>query len=704
MATKAINFKFTGATTPISSYDQTKTNLGTLIKQYTGALSQDKYAGPAKIGMTRPMEQSTAIPGIYPHVVTFSDTIDWVFLADNATAAATRRIILYEYNKTNSTFNWKGFVTLTYPTATLHTIRGFRVSRELYTSGTVGVSGTSVTGSSTNWSSDRMSVGSRIGFGSTDPTQISTWYEISSIGGDTSITLSSSAGTISSGTPYVIEDIMIITSTTNATVTNGGLFVSKGIRPEIFTPGGTTIPAATTVDNIRAVYWLADAATVTNTTAAGSSLGTRTSWTDQRVYVLNVTGAAVFVYNFRAALTLTAGKDTTTNIIKTGNQTVTGTLSQANNGRVGTLSHGPGNGIESLYFATTTRIYRSDISSITNGSTTWQSDTMVEIPPGGTTTYLASGAMTSCEISTGIDRLVITTSGAAGVRSYVTKYNTSSDPFDHIFLVDDKQQDQSTSDSGGVPHPAILASPFSVWSENGILYLARVGTTAAINQLYTLPIGSHWTFAINNNELLITPKFDISDSSKLYNIYINDIERLGTDTFSLATEPYRVYYRTSGISDNSGSWNLLDDSGDLSGVNGTEIQFAISFKVIGTTCIPSRIMGLSLIYEDQSTDGHYQPSVANSSITSNIFAWRQSILWGSNIPNMRIRLYNATTGSLILDDNVTSSSFGTWEYSSDNGSSWNAWLDTEDTVGNYIRYTASSLPGGVRIKALLTQQ
>ena len=704
MATKAINFKFTGATTPISSYDQTKTNLGTLIKQYTGALSQDKYAGPAKIGMTKPMEQSTAIPGIYPHVVTFSDTIDWVFLADNATAAATRRIILYEYNKTNSTFNWKGFVTLTYPTATLHTIRGFRVSRELYTSGTVGVSGTSVTGSSTNWSSDRMSVGSRIGFGSTDPTQISTWYEISSIGGDTSITLSSSAGTISSGTPYVIEDIMIITSTTNATVTNGGLFVSKGIRPEIFTPGGTTIPAATTVDNIRAVYWLADAATVTNTTAAGSALGTRTSWTDQRVYVLNVTGAAVFVYNFRAALTLTAGKDTTTNIIKTGNQTVTGTLSQANNGRVGTLSHGPGNGIESLYFATTTRIYRSDISSITNGSTTWQSDTMVEIPPGGTTTYLASGAMTSCEISTGIDRLVITTSGAAGVRSYVTKYNTSSDPFDHIFLVDDKQQDQSTSDSGGVPHPAILASPFSVWSENGILYLARVGTIAAINQLYTLPIGSHWTFAINNNELLITPKFDISDSSKLYNIYINDIERLGTDTFSLATEPYRVYYRTSGISDNSGSWNLLDDSGDLSGVNGTEIQFAISFKVIGTTCIPSRIMGLSLIYEDQSTDGHYQPSVANSSITSNIFAWRQSILWGSNIPNMRIRLYNATTGSLILDDNVASSSFGTWEYSSDNGSSWNAWLDTEDTVGNYIRYTASSLPGGVRIKALLTQQ
>jgi len=703
MATKAINFKFTGSTTPISSYDQTKTNLGTLIKQYTGALPSDKFAGPDKIGMARPMEQSTAIPGIYPHVITFSPTIDWVFLADNSTAAATRRVVLYEYNKTDSTFNWKGFITLTYPTATAHTIRGFRVSRELYTSGTIGVSGTAVTGSSTTWSTDRMSVGSRIGFGSNDPTQISTWYEISAIGSNTSITLSSSAGTISSGTSYVIEDIIILTSTTNATATNGGLYVAKGIRPEIFTSGGTTIPAATTVDNIRAVYWLADASTVTNTTAAGAAIGTRTSWTDQRTYVLNVTGAAAYVYNFRAALTLTAGKDTTTNIIKTGNQAATGTLSQTNNGRIGTLSHGPGSGIESLYFVTTTRVYRSSISAITNGSTTWQTDTMVEIPPGSTTTYLASGAMTSCEISSGIDRLVITTSGASGVRSYVTQYNTTSNPFDHIFLVDDKQQDQSTSDSGGVAHPAILASPFSIWSEAGILYLARVGTTAAINQLYTLPIGAHWNYSINNSELLVTPKFDISDSSKLYNLYVNDIERLGTDTFSLATEPYKMYYRTSGISDNSGSWNLLDDSGDLSGVSGTEIQFAFSFKVIGTTCVPSRIMGLSLIYEDKSTDGHYQPSVANSSITSNIFAYRQSILWSSNIPNMRIRLYNAVTGSLILDDDITSSAYGTWEYSSNNGTSWNAWLNTADVVGNYIRYTATSLPGSTRIKALLTQ-
>jgi hypothetical protein len=703
MATKALNFKFTGTTTPISSYDETKINLGSLIKKYTGPLPTDKFIGPAKIGLARPMEQSTPIPGIYPHVIPFSSTIDWVFLADNSNAASTRRIILYEYNKETSIFNWKGFITLTYPTATAHTIRGFSVSRELYTTGTVGVSGTTVTGSGTSWLSDRMSVGCRIGFGSTDPSLISTWYEISNIAGENSITLTSNAGTISPGTPYVIEDIILITANLNVTATNGGLFIAKGIRPEIFTSTGTTIPAATTVDNIRAVYWLADAPTVTNTTPCGSALNSRTNWVNQLVYVLNATGPRVYCYNFRAPLTLTAGRDTTTNTIQTGNQTVTGTISQTNNGRIGTLSHGPGSGIPSLYFVTTTRVYRCALTGITNGSTTWQSDAMVEIPPGGTNTYSPTSVMTSCEISSDIDRLVISTSGAAGARSYITKYNTISDPFDHIFLNDDKQLDQSSADSGSVPHPAILSLPFSFWIEGGILYLARVGTTAATNQLYTLPIGAHLNYAIQNSQLLITPKLDISESSRLYNIYVNKIEKLGTDAFSLPTEPCRIYYRTSGISDNSGTWNLLDDSGDLSGVTGTEIQFAFSFKVIGTTCIPARLMGFSLIYEDNSTDGHYQPSVANSNITTNVFAYRQSILWNSNIPNMRIRLYNASTNNLILDDDITSSAYGTWEYSSNNGTSWNAWDNTQDVVGNYIRYTANSLPGGTRIKALLTQ-
>jgi hypothetical protein len=703
MSIKAINFRFNGPTTGITTYNSSVTNLGTLIKQYSGATNEDIYAGPARVALARPFEASTSIPVFYPHVITYSDTIDWVFLADNASGAANRRIVFYEYNKNISLYTWKGFITLIYPTATAHTIRGFRMIRELYTTGDVGVTGNTVTGSGTTWNTDRMCVGSRIGFGSTNPTEITTWYEISSVNSDTTITLTSSVpSNITAGTSYVIEDLMCLTTTTNATATNGGLFVAKGLRVELFTNAGTNIPAATTTDRIRAVYMLADAATLTMTTVAGAVIINRVSWVNQIVYCLNQGNTQVYAYNFRAPLTLTSGRDNTTLTIRTGTQTITGTMSQTNNGRIGTMNHGAGNGVESLYFVTTTRVYRSALSGITTSSTTWISDAMVEIPPGSVNTFPATNALASVEISSSIDKLVVMTTGAGGVRSYITEYNTISSPMDFIFLIDDKQIDQSTADSGIVPHPTINAAQFSVWSEGGVLHLVRIVASAS-NNMYSIPIGAHQTFAQNTNQMLITPKFDISDSNKLYHVTPKYLAKLGSDTFSIPTEPFNIFYRVSGIDTNTGAWTPLDDYGDLSGVSGSEIQFMFSFKTIGETCVPARIMGLTLTYEDNNTDSHYTPSVGNSSISTNIFAYRQSILWGGSIPNLRIRLYNAVTGSLLIDDDIISSSFGGFQYSTDNGSNWNTWDSSADVVGNYIRYAAVSLPAGVRVRALLTQ-
>jgi len=705
MATKAINFRFNGPTTPLSipTYDHTKTNLGKLIKQYSGGTNTDIFAGPAIIGIARPWESSGNVnPGFFPHVIPYSDTIDWVFLSDGLTTAVSRKFFLYLYNKETGVFTWNGGITATLPTTTAHTIRGFRVSYETYINGSVSVNGTTATGVNTTWVDDRLSVGSRIGFTSTASTEITTWYEIGSIDSNTQITLTSSAGVIGS-TNYVIEDLMIVLSSANATTTNGGLFLIKGLRYELFSPSLTAVLSSTNTDKIRATYWLGDALIVTNITPGGVAIEPKTSWTDQNVYVLNVTGAKVFKYNIRNSLTLSSGKDITSLVLQTGNQTLTGTLSVANNGRIGILNHGPGAGVQSLYFATTTRIYRSDLSIITAGNTLWTSDSMNEVPPGGTQTYPITNGMSSCEIAKDIDKLVIATTGAAGVRSYVTNYNNSATPFNHIFLVDDKQYDQSSADSGGVVHPSIGASTMSIWAEGGILYLSRNGTSALLNQLYTLPIGAHQTYAIDNNQMLITPSFDISDATKLYNVVTSHLAKLGTDTFSMPTEPFKKYYRVTGISDNSGGWTELDDYGDLSALSPTSaIQFMFIFKILGTTCIPSRIMGLTLSYEDSTTDSHYEPSIGNSSVPNRIFSYRQKTSWGGTIPSMRIRLYNVSTGLNVLDDNTISSGYGTFQYSNDGGATWLSWSSSADVIGNYIRYTATSLPPGVRIRSLLT--
>ncbi|MBP6948673.1 MAG: hypothetical protein KBC41_02215 [Candidatus Pacebacteria bacterium] len=798
MAKRVIEHTFTGTTTPYSVYDSTKTVLGDLINQYTGIPESDKYAGPLKIGVARPNETSTAVPGVSPHVtrwaakngfystgtvavsgtvVTGSGTswlsagvpigarigfgstnpalitnwyqiatipsatgitlqssagtisagtsfvidmkyqIDLVFLTDNAAAAATRRVTLFKYDRNNSSFTWVGFITSTYPVATLHTTRGFRAVYKTYTNGTVAVSGATVTGTTTTWLADRIFIGSRIGFGSTDPTQISTWYYINAISSETSVTIqnnvtaSGTGGvaanlTISAGATYVIEEIIILQTNTNATATNGGLFMTAGLSVDDFTSAGTTIAAATTVDKAKASYWLADAAVVTNTVPDGLAIDDFDTGIQQFCYVIDSTAnPKVYKYNFRKALTLASGKDTTTRVLVTGTQAVTGTVSQNNNGRVGILNHGPGSGVKCLYFATTSRIYRAQISGITNGSTTWASDSMVEVPTGGTTTYAVTNAMTSVEIADQIDRLIIMSTGAGGVRSYITKYNTISNPFDHIFLVDSKQIDQSSSDSSSIQHVGIQASVLSVWSEAGLLYFARNGTTSAVNQLYVVPVGADWEYADGTvKQRLYTPSLSTVNATKLVRVYVNGAHYLGTGSLTLPTEPYRVYYRTAGIVDNSGSWSLVDQTGNLSSATaGSSIQFAIEFRMIGTFCLPGRVFNICCVYEDNTTDSHYQPSVAASSTTNKQFAWRFSTVFGGTVPTLRVRLYDAVSGGLLVDD-TTVASTGIWEKSTNDGSTWSPY-DTLDKINDttYIRYTPASLGDGVKVRALLTQ-
>ena len=141
----AVEHTFTGLTTPIASYDSTKTNLGTLMTQRTGLTATDKFAGPMPVGMTRPMEASSATTAGLIHAIPWSSDVDWVFVADNSTAAITRRIAFYEYTKSTSTFNWKGAIVLNFVTNTgVKTIRGIRAIRTLHTAGTAGASGTAV--------------------------------------------------------------------------------------------------------------------------------------------------------------------------------------------------------------------------------------------------------------------------------------------------------------------------------------------------------------------------------------------------------------------------------------------------------------------------------------------------------------------------------------------------------------------------------
>jgi hypothetical protein len=182
------------------------------------------------------------------------------------------------------------------------------------------------------------------------------------------------------------------------------------------------------------------------------------------------------------------------------------------------------------------------------------------------------------------------------------------------------------------------------------------------------------------------------------------MEYAGDYGLGFPVESYKLWYRTSGIDDNSGAWTEIPVGADLDAAAvGDYIQFKIAFDILGEICAPTRIYSIAATYEDNSQDSHYQPSLAKSSTASKIFAWRQVAAWGSNIPNLRIRLYDATTNNELLNDTVTNSSYGTWQYSTD-GTNWLSWSSSADAIGNYIRYTATNFGySGVTVRALLTQ-
>jgi hypothetical protein len=704
MSKIAVEHIFSGGTTGYTSYASTKTVLGTLMRSFTGTNAIDNYVGPAPIAMARPNEESTALPSMYPSVFSYSPTLDWVFLADNAAAAATRRVNLYEFNKTTNVFVWNGFITLTLPTATVHTIRGFEAFVNMYSTGTVVVNGTAVSGTSTTWTSSTICAGSRIGFGDTKSTGITTWYEIATIESQTGLTLTTNAGA-SGSTPYVIEDMRMVMANTNATAANGGLFMAKGIRYENFAPGGTTIAAAVSTDNVRAAYWLADATVVTNTASAGLARDSAVDLTTQFVYIPD-TNNRIYKYNIMSPLSgLTAGKTTGASVFLTGVQAVTGTMSQVGNGIVATANHGAGAGIPSLYFITTTRVYRAALSGITSGTTLWQSDSTTEIPPGGTgVVFNASATMSNIKYDPSIDRFYIINTGANDAKSYLTKY-ISATQFDRVFLSSDGEFNQSTAGTTAA-HPSVNVSPFSMGiSSDGMVYLVRHSAASTLNQLYAIPFGADWDFASTTNQRVITPSISTPNANKFYRVYVNAQHYVGSDTgLAVVNEPFRVYYRTAGITNNSGAWTLLDDSGTLTSISPTsEIQFMFEFRQAGMSCVPAKLYSVACVYEDDTTDSHYQPSIGLSDKSTKTFAWRFSSAFGGTVPPLRVRLFDAVTNSSLVDDN-TSAPTGTFEQTLSGGTSWSTWTNSDKTNEiTYIRYTPSSLGDNIKVRALLTQ-
>jgi hypothetical protein len=312
--------------------------------------------------------------------------------------------------------------------------------------------------------------------------------------------------------------------------------------------------------------------------------------------------------------------------------------------------------------------------------------------------------MNQVDFSATIDKLLITNTGGR-LGTYVTQYNTTGDQFDK-YIGANLTRLKLTTTPVGASDGLFPQGALTIWTEDGWMFAIPNSTTSGQNWLYIFPFGADSSYVDISSQYIITPKLATPNATKLYSVYVDHMEYAGTSNLGFPVESYKTWYRTSGIDDNSGAWTEIPVGADLTAAApGEYIQFKIAFDIMGEICVPTRIYSICCVYEDGSQDSHYEPSLTKSSAQNRQFAWRQIVGWGSNIPNLRIRLFNIATDATVLDDTITASAYGTWEYSTDGGNTWLAWNVSADAIGNYIRYTANDGVIGnlITVRALLTQ-
>ena len=511
----------------------------------------------------------------------------------------------------------------------------------------------------------------------------------------------------------------------SATATGGGVAWAFGLTASDWT-GGLSLTLGSTTFVAKTTYVIAQNATNTIQNLAAMCVsnpatllninnGTPSSCV---LYILQTTNTALLPAFLRIDLgsTLTApvgGRSTLTDAFRIGQSIImTGdfstSLPSVSNSQLIYATPGANHAagianVPALFYTrgttTTSRIGR--LTGVAFGSgITAETDYMPEIPPLGTSIQTMGGSMTALVYDGENDYFhAVTSTAVLPKRDYKTVYNPSA-VMTQIYGPGGCVEGNPIANTNAVvwaTHTNVKAG-FMAGSGNavpGMFVIARQapGTTQG-QQLLVMDPGADQCSAI-------LPAVSTPNAIRFYDAYMN--RKTVTANWG-AVEPVAMYYRTAGIVDNSGAWTSLTGEADLSGVGpAAQIQFKIVFNLIGTTCIPTQIDSFLVTWEDNNTtDSHYEPSVDKSSVAGLVFAYRQGTAWSMTIPNMRMRIYNATTGLLQLDDNSASPAYGTWQYSTD-GTNWNSWSTSADAVGNYIRYTATSLTAGITARALLTQ-
>jgi hypothetical protein len=186
--------------------------------------------------------------------------------------------------------------------------------------------------------------------------------------------------------------------------------------------------------------------------------------------------------------------------------------------------------------------------------------------------------------------------------------------------------------------------------------------------------------------------------SKVHQLDLGVLREISTyEALFEETGTMRFFYRTSGFGSASGGWIQINQAEDLAALaTGTQIQFKILFDIaLLDASTPAQIVELLVAYDPigvTSDKWAFSRDLTNTSSPART-AFVQENAYGTAVPKLTFRAYSRITKSLVIEKDTVADA-AEFEYSSNNGSTWNSLGTIPDSPGTTaVRYNWASPPG-----------
>lgn len=158
----------------------------------------------------------------------------------------------------------------------------------------------------------------------------------------------------------------------------------------------------------------------------------------------------------------------------------------------------------------------------------------------------------------------------------------------------------------------------------------------------------------------------------------------------------KLQYRTSGFGSISGGWIDIPGFEDLESliIGSNQIQFKISFGMQSEgSSSPAQVN--ELIAGTDANNGisdnwEFSDDFSDNGVPSRT-TFRLKIAYGATVPTLYYRAYDLSDALLINNNTVTNAA--NFDYSTDNGTTWNPLGTIPNVVGTLVRYSFTSPPG-----------